>query len=277
MTATVAGPAWRRALLGATWVVVLVVVLLGLHRLGAGPLSTPPLLDRSALRLWLDDRDVLVAVFALVRLVALTLAWYLLAVTAVGLAARSSRIATLVRLADRATLPAVRRLLGTVAGIGITASAASLMATDLVPGAHPPGGPPGGPAESAVVLQRLPGSDDVTLRRLPPGTEDDDGSATLRVDDGADDGTTDDTAGAAPAPAPEWVAAPGDHLWHIAEAVLADAWSRPPTDAEVAPYWRSLVEANRDRLVDPDDPDLILPGQTFRLPPAPPPRPDAGR
>jgi nucleoid-associated protein YgaU len=40
----------------------------------------------------------------------------------------------------------------------------------------------------------------------------------------------------------------------------------------VAPYWTGLVEANRDVLVDPANPDLIHPGQTFRLP-APPPRP----
>ena len=34
----------------------------------------------------------------------------------------------------------------------------------------------------------------------------------------------------------------------------------------MAAYWRRLIEANRGRLVDPDDPDLVLPGQRFVLP-----------
>jgi nucleoid-associated protein YgaU len=45
------------------------------------------------------------------------------------------------------------------------------------------------------------------------------------------------------------------------------------TDDErvVARYWRSLVDANRDRLVVAGDPDLIFPGQQLVLPPVPQP------
>jgi hypothetical protein len=71
------------------------------------------------------------------------------------------------------------------------------------------------------------------------------------------------------APSPEWVVERGDHLWHIAESTLTTAWGRPPTDAETAPYWRSVIETNRSRLVDHDNPDLITIGQRFALPPAP--------
>ncbi len=72
-----------------------------------------------------------------------------------------------------------------------------------------------------------------------------------------------------PATSPDrWVVAPGDHLWGIAEETLADRLGRAPTNAEVVPYWRIVIEANRDRLVHPDDPDLILPGQELVLPPA---------
>jgi hypothetical protein len=70
--------------------------------------------------------------------------------------------------------------------------------------------------------------------------------------------------GAAP---DRWVVTPGEHLWGIAEETLADRLGRPPTDAEVVPYWRTVIEANRDRLVHRDDPDLILPGQVLLLPP----------
>lgn len=251
-------PAWRRLLVGATWIVALVATILVLNRLGSGQLSTPPLLDRSELQLWLDDRDAVVAAFAVIRLIGLALAWYLLVTTVVGLAARLSRIPALVRLADLATLPAVRKILGAVAGVGLTASAASLMAANLFPDQTPRAGGSGALADTQVVLERLPDGDEVILRRLPDA---EDGTSTLDVED---------------VPAQQrpttWTAVPGDHLWHIAEATLTDSWGRPPTDGEVAPYWTGLVEANRDVLVDPANPDLIHPGQTFRLP-APPPRP----
>ncbi|MGH9283765.1 MAG: LysM peptidoglycan-binding domain-containing protein, partial [Acidimicrobiales bacterium] len=82
---------------------------------------------------------------------------------------------------------------------------------------------------------------------------------------------------AAPAPPPTadphtWTVQPGDHFWSVAERVLAEAWRRPPTDTEVDPYWRTLVEANRARLRDPGNPDLLFPGQVIEVPalPAPP-------
>ncbi len=251
------GPVWRRLLVGAAWIVGLVATILVLGRLGSGQLSTPPLLDRSELQLWLDDRDAVVAGFALIRLIALALAWYLLVTTVLGLAARLSRIPALVRLADVATLPAVRKVLGAVAGVGLTASAASLMAADL--GHAPKDSGATALTDSAVVLERLPEGDDLILRRLP-----DVGAGTSTLD--VVGPPTEEEA----APPTTWTAAPGDHLWHVAEATLAQEWGRPPTDAEVAPYWTAVVEANRGVLVDPANPDLIHPGQTFRLPPVPP-------
>jgi len=252
-------PAWRRLLVGALWIVTLVATIGVLNRLGSGQLSTPPLLDRSELQLWLDDRDAVVAAFAIIRLVGLALAWYLLVVTVLGLAARLSHIPALVRLADLATLPAVRKILGAVAGVGLTASAASLMAANMFPDQAPHGGGSEVMADNQVVLERLPDGDDVILRRLP---DLEDGTSTLEVEE----------APPAEQAAPTWTAAPGDHLWHVAEATLAESWGRAPTDGEVAPYWTGLIEANRDVLADPSNPDLIHAGQTFRLP-APPPAP----
>ena len=70
-----------------------------------------------------------------------------------------------------------------------------------------------------------------------------------------------------PATDTEWRVEPGDHLWGIAEETLTDHLGRSPTDVEIEPYWRRLIAANRDRLVNPGDADLILPGQVFVLPP----------
>lgn len=66
-----------------------------------------------------------------------------------------------------------------------------------------------------------------------------------------------------PGPQRVHVVAPGEHFWGIAEEVVAQ---RPDAGLEVAHYWRLLVEANRDRLVDRDNPDLIHPGQELVLP-----------
>ncbi len=64
-----------------------------------------------------------------------------------------------------------------------------------------------------------------------------------------------------------WVVEPGDSFWSIAEEHLEDELERNDlTDQEVADYWRSLIGANIDRLLDPENPDLIVPGQEFVLP-----------
>ncbi|MDD9371646.1 MAG: hypothetical protein PV358_16125, partial [Acidimicrobiales bacterium] len=57
----------------------------------------------------------------------------------------------------------------------------------------------------------------------------------------------------------------------MAEAELAAAWGRTPTDAEIVGHWQAMVAENRPRLAPPADPDLIYPGQVFVAPPAPAP------
>jgi nucleoid-associated protein YgaU len=73
-----------------------------------------------------------------------------------------------------------------------------------------------------------------------------------------------------PAEARTWTVAAGDHLWSVAERVVAESWGRVPADHELTPYWEQLVDANRDRLADRANPDLIFPGQQFVVPPPPP-------
>jgi len=59
---------------------------------------------------------------------------------------------------------------------------------------------------------------------------------------------------------------PGDNLWTISESRLGIDLGREPTDAEVAPYWDEVIDANRDHFIQPGNPNLIHPGQTIVLP-----------
>ncbi|HEX6235840.1 MAG TPA: LysM domain-containing protein [Acidimicrobiales bacterium] len=71
----------------------------------------------------------------------------------------------------------------------------------------------------------------------------------------------------APTSGDTWVVAPGDSFWSIATEVIVEAGgARRPRDRDVVPYWRDMIAANRDRLVVPDDPDILVPGQRLLIP-----------
>lgn len=59
----------------------------------------------------------------------------------------------------------------------------------------------------------------------------------------------------------------GDHLWSISAHHLEESLTRPPSSSEITPYWRDVIEANRDRLRS-GDPNLIYPGETVIMPDA---------
>lgn len=63
------------------------------------------------------------------------------------------------------------------------------------------------------------------------------------------------------------VVEPGDHLWKISARHLEAIGGSTPTAEQVTPYWREVIEANRDRLRS-GDPDLIYPGEVVVLPDA---------
>ena len=255
--------------LGA-WLAVLVVALVGLHAVG-GPLAPPPLSHPGRFGQWLDQRQPVEAAFAVLRLVALALAWYLLLATAAGVAGRLLRLRPLVMASDLVTVPAVRRLVSGAVGVSLTASVLS-------------GGPGAAAADSSAtapvaVMQRLPDADPasppVTMRRLPEPAPPRPGPPAPAASPEPAPAASPEAVSAPsqPPPAPTWEVEPGHSFWSIAEGVLAEAWHRPPTDGEVVPYWRTLIEANRDRLRDPGNPHLLFPGQVLVVPPPPPPPP----
>lgn len=63
-----------------------------------------------------------------------------------------------------------------------------------------------------------------------------------------------------------WIVEPGDSLWSIAEDVMAPSPDTNPGERAVTRYWRRLIEVNRAQLVDPDNPDLLVPGQHLVVP-----------
>ncbi len=140
----------------------------------------------------------------------------------------------------------------------------------LAAGAGPP--PTEEPPEPVPASAGPTADETTTLTRL------DDEDPAARAEQGAG---TDDvpeapvpppaSAGPADAESPDpidwWTVAPGDHLWHIAEETLIDQGAASPSSDEIATYWHTLCEVNHSRLVDPDNPDLIMPGQQIALPP----------
>lgn len=247
--------------------------VVALHLLGRGSLATPPLWSGDDLERWWSSRDPITVVVAGFRLAALVVGYHLLLTSAVAAVGALVRRPDLVRLADRWTLPPLRGAVARVVGLGLSAAAAL---TPPVTGASASPAPATAEGTATMrsvgdevrVLRPTP-TGEVTLRLVDPPTST--GEATLS------EVPVDEPDSLAPAPTPtptseparaderdptRHVVRPGDHLWSIAEASLADALGRPPTDAEVAPYWRRVVEANPQLA----NPDLIFPGDEVVLP-----------
>ena len=262
--------AWLGGLLGALAV---------MSRVGADHPGSPPLTEPAQWSEWWWSRDPIDAAAGIARLVALASIVYLLVVTAAMLAAavvarRSGQWRT------RRRARALLRGLGLLAPrfvLGITASA--VLAVPTVAGATTPVRSPGpsAPNTPGATMERLTGE------QSPSGTTD--GSATSGKIEPADpwlpwaapmDGgprlepatlaLTEPFAAPIAPTTREVVVRAGDHLWGIAASEMSARLGRAATDSEIGSYWRALIGANRDRLADRDNPDLILPGQTLVLP-----------
>ena len=255
-------------------VVTAAAVVAGLHVLGRGVLAAPSVDQLDDLGGWATAQGPVAVGLVVLRLVALGVAYHLLATTALGLVGRLLERPGLVHWAERATLPVFRSMVRRAAGLGLSASAALLTPLPTV------AAEPAGTVAPAVLGQLDPDPadprSDAVLRRIDRVDRVDraPGTASLRLVTPVAPAGSAPTAGpTTPAPPPEppsdelHTVRPGDHLWAIAEAGLTDELGRPPTDADVAPRWHRLVAANPQLT----DPDLLLPGDTIRVPRADPP------
>lgn len=241
------------------WTAFLAASLLALHGLG-GPLAPPPLTAPSRLGTWAAARQPAEIFVALVRLALIGVLSYLLAATGLVVVAVAVRRPLVSTVADAVSVALVRRVVG--GALGLSLAAAVLTGPRQPAAAASAHGPPAAmatTATTALTMQRLP---DPPAPGGPPATDTaaPDAAAPAPVAPAAE-----------PGPGRTWEIRPGQHFWAVAEAVLAEAWSRPPTDHEVDHYWRALVERNRPVLRDAANPDLLYPGQVLEVPPPPPP------
>ncbi|MDQ6927343.1 MAG: hypothetical protein M3159_01615 [Actinomycetota bacterium] len=241
---------WRA---GATWLALLLLVMVALHAAGNGALRTPGLTSASGWPEWLRRTDTVVVAFAIVRLVALVAAWYTLVVSTLTAAARVCGAGALITVADRLTVPVLRRVLAVTLSAGVATGALGAFAGGA--GAQPADPQPTG-TQSTVVMHRLPEGDaPEPPSPVPPAV--------------ANPAVANPAVANPPVANPpgEWRVAPGQCFWTIAADVLHTTWGRAPSDAEIVPYWQRLIAANRAVLSDRGNPDLIFPGQVFTVPP----------
>lgn len=255
----------------------------------------------------LSPTDPTLLVMTGLRHAALAAGWYLAAATTAGLIARLARVRPIVRFVDRLTLPPLRRLLDTSLGLSMLATAVASPAAWAEPPPNDHEQPPitmlrlpDGPSGDDPSLPEPPAPSTSTSTSTTPTSTT---SAVPPISEATSVETTTTTSAAPtsttatsttttlprasrpsrievvepPPPAAvhtatgeEWTVQRDDHFWSIAEQLLTRAWARPPTDAETDPYWRQLVEANRHRLADRDNADLLFVGQVLGVPPPPP-------
>lgn len=236
----------RRTLIVGSWVVGLCGAAVVLVLAGRGALAGPDLAHPATWSAWARGRDPVDAAVAVLRTGVLVVTLYLLVVTLLGLVARLAALPRLVAGLDVAGGPLVRRVLTGAAGAGVALSSFAPAMASAQTASPPP-----------TAVMRL--VDGPTTTTAPPTFTTAPSTTVAAAAPGP-------SAAALPAGDSTVAVAPGDSFWTIAEHHVARELGRTPTDREVARYWRALVAANRDRLAVPGQPDLIFPGQRFRLP-----------
>jgi nucleoid-associated protein YgaU len=309
-------PAVLRSTIRLTaWTAGLLVAGRLLYGTGAGTNGLRiPLTTLADARAWLADTPPPTMAMAVVRLVALAAVAYLLAATALAVAANLVGARPLQATAMRLTPAVVRRMATGGGGVGLALGAGlgALPVPGLTP--HPivaaaaAGAAEAAPAPAAPDVATMIRHDShlATITRASdppdPGTSaaspaappsvaeptDGPGVGAGDGDDGGDatgtaelppltatmtrtDGSPAPAVGTVPSPMPvpgdTWIVQPGDSFWSIAEDVLGSPGGVPPGERDVGRYWCRLIDANRTGLVDPGNPDLLVPGQELVVPP----------
>lgn len=245
-------------------VVMEVGLVVGLHAFGRVDGFAIPWSDISG---WLETAAFEDAFGAVVLVIALAMAYWLLISTLSYLLASMSGRPGALGAVGSLTLPAVRRLVGRAVALSIAASAVAGSFTPAVGGTgsapvvvevdnagslHPPG------------TTRTPGEGEPSDIVLPPHLEpiqDTDSPSsdqpTSPVADPVVDGAQSHSV----------TVRRGDHLWNLSERHLVAVLGRSDLgEHEIARYWVRVIDANRDTIRS-RNPDLIYPGEIIVLPP----------
>lgn len=271
----------------ASAVAVPLLAIRMLHGMGGDPRVR---LDLSAPMQWIGDAQPIDAVAAVLRVVGLVVAYYVLSTTVVYLAALATgnrRVISMIRplafpivrsVADRVVAGTIAvsalatPLLGsTIASSPVVDVYATEVTTGYVPDVYRPDvyQPDVYRPDVHRLLEptRPTGTDQIMQgayvgRPTTPGP-DPDPPSPAPVDPDPTDNAGDERPN--PLEGSLMTVQPGDSLWSIAETRLTVALGRSPDDHETAPYWRRLIEDNMSKLRS-GNPDLIFPGEQLDLP-----------
>jgi len=244
----------------------IVVALLGfeagaivaLHRLGQLEWMNIPW---SSLRMWLDIAPLEDVVAAGLRTIALVVAYWIAGSTAAYVVARASRIPGLIRATAWATLPPIRRVIDRTIAITVTTAA---LVSPIAPALANEAPPTTEPIVYQISDQGVPTPVNAPVVDptviLPPGV-------------GGGGYTPNPAGGVAATAAAEAAVADtvyevvrGDNLWTISRSHLLAVYpDRDVDSAEIATYWREVIEINTPTLRS-GDPNLIYPGERIVLP-----------
>jgi hypothetical protein len=202
---------------------------------------------------WLGRVDTETALAALARLVGMAIVAWVALTTVVYLAARllgtdAARISWL-------SIGPIRRVIdATLAGSLVITTLSPLTAAAELPFEEPrsatttetTAGSPVGPLYVPIPAGPVPTSDKETPAEAPDDDESGRGATVYDHETSV-------------------VVVSGDNLWKLAEERVEAVLGRAPTDADTAPYWVRVVEANRQRIRS-GDPNLIFPGEEIVMP-----------
>jgi len=225
-----------------------------------------PLTSTTELTDWVEQASPATLAMALLRLGVLVGIGYLILATLLTTLAEIVHLRPITALADRVTPSLVRRIAQGGGGVGLAlgAIAGTLPVPD--PGPDRPQTTIAAPGPDVATMSRAPGPEaTMTSKADAPAS-----TATMTRSDppGPAPATSPRPPTAIPGPPPPgpasdtWIVEAGDSFWSIAEDVVGSADERA-----VERCWRALIEANRSRLADPENPDLLIPGQELVLVP----------
>lgn len=228
-------------------------------------LPVPPLRSWRAVRLWLGEHSTLEVSLGVICIIAMIAALYLAAISAAAIVASRARLPRAAAAVRRLTPRTLRPLVGAALGAGVVTAAISTATPRAVSTAQATMVATAGERDAVATMYAVARPVPPPTAPLAPAAPPDQPQPTTTAA-GTAPSMADAAQPAAPAPA-TWTIGPGEHLWLVAHETLADHLGRTPTDREVVPYWRELIDLNRDRLVDPAAPDYVYAGQVFVLPP----------